>query len=341
MKVLFVQNTLLHYRKAFYNALAQKCKVVVVHSGKPTVTEGDDYEEVILTYSKLGPFYIQRGLIKAIKRQSPNFVIGMFDIRWLNTFRLLSTQKYYKFLWWGLDTGNNNNATKIKVLIARLGYPIIFYNEFNRDKMARLNLGSSPLFVANNTFDVGNRTKSYENPIKDKILFVGSFDYRKRNDILVKVFSQMLPHIPDHIMLNFVGDGEEKENIESLVSKLGISDRIKFSGRVDDAEILSTYYQEAIFAVSYGQAGLSVLQSLGFGVPYITSTNAISGGEVSNIQHGTNGYFCDDLNSFKSYMLSLITDVEHARRMGINAYEYYSVNCTVDNMVNGFMKALN
>jgi glycosyltransferase involved in cell wall biosynthesis len=195
--------------------------------------------------------------------------------------------------------------------------------------------------VANNTFDVGSRPKSYDNQLKNKILFVGSFDYRKRNDILVKAFSQILADIPNDIKLCFVGDGIEKEKIELLVSELGILSRVEFLGRVNDPEKLSEIYQEAIFTVSYGQAGLSVLQSLGFGVPYITSLKAISGGEISNIQQGLNGYFCDDFNSFKMYMVKLINDLKLARLMGLQAYEYYSANCTVDNMVNGFDAALN
>jgi len=340
-KILFIQNTILHYRKGFYNALALKYQVIVLHSGEPTVNKNDNYSEIILPCNKLGYFFSQKDLVSSVKHQNSDYVIAMFDIRWLNTFRLLGKKKKYKFLWWGLDTGNNQLATKIKVLIARLGYPIVFYNEYNKNKMAALNLGSSKLFVANNTFDVGTRIKSYENPIKNKILFVGSFDYRKRNDLLVIAFFQMITQIPKDIKLIFVGDGIEKEKIEQLVSKLELSERVEFVGRVDDPKKLSDFYLEAIFTVSYGQAGLSVLQSLGFGVPYLTKKNAISGGEISNIEHGVNGYLCkDDIESLREYMLKLILDIELSRSLGANAYEYYSKECTVQNMADSFCSAL-
>jgi glycosyltransferase involved in cell wall biosynthesis len=339
--IVFIQNTLLHYRKAFYNALAVKYDVIVIHSDSTTVENSDKYVEIITPVTKVGPFYFQNNFTKIIEEINPDYVIAMFDIRWLNTFRLLKKQAGYKFIWWGLDTGNNQLATKAKVMIARLGYPIVFYNTYNMDKMSQFNLGVSQLFVANNTFDVGVRNKSYRHPQKNKILFVGSFDYRKRNDVLVTAFSKIVDQFPKDIELVFIGDGIEKHNTEQLVDTLGLAERIKFVGRVNEPSELATFYKEAIFCVSFGQAGLSVLQSLGFGVPYITKVNAISGGEISNIIHGKNGYFCDDsVSSLEHYMLKLVLDIDLARSLGQGAFEYYSNNCTVENMVNGFEKAL-
>lgn len=341
-KLIFIQNTILHYRKSFYNRLAEKYNVTVIHSGKCSVSKQDKYDEIIIPVSKTGPFYLQNSLVETVKKINPDFVVAMFDIRWLNTFRLLKkTNVRYKFLWWGLDIGKSNFATRLKVYISRLGFPIIFYNEYNRDKMALLNLGSSQLFVANNTFDVGKRNRSYLNPVKNKILFVGSFDQRKRNDLLIIAFSEIVSKIPKNIELVFIGDGAEKSNSEFLVEELSLTDRIKFEGRIDDPVTLSTYYDEAIVSVSYGQAGLSVLQSLGFGVPYITKVNAISGGEISNITHEKTGYFCqDNIESLKEYILKLALNVGLARELGENSYEYYTKYCTVDNMADGFDTAL-
>ena len=42
--------------------------------------------------------------------------------------------------------------------------------------------------------------------------------------------------------------------------------------------------------MSYSQAGLSVLQSLGNATPYITTSKAISGGEINNIIEGETGF---------------------------------------------------
>ncbi len=46
-KVLILQNKILHYRKPFYNKLAEKHNVTVLHSGKKSRGIEDKYEEII------------------------------------------------------------------------------------------------------------------------------------------------------------------------------------------------------------------------------------------------------------------------------------------------------
>ncbi len=340
-RLIFIQNKVLHYRKSLYNELSKHYNVTVIHSGELSKSSSDLYNELIVPNTKFGPFCFQIGLLRKVKSLAPDVVIAMFDIRWVNTFSLLNKNSSYKFIWWGLDTGQNSLATKLKVLISRLGFPIIFYNDFNKNKMAKLGLGSSQLYVANNTFDVGERFPSYENPVKNKILFVGSFDKRKENDMLLKAFCKILPEIPKTVDLTFVGDGDEKESMCLLAQDLGITERVLFLGRINDPISLLELYKESIVAVSFGQAGLAVLQSLGFGVPYITKINAISGGEMSNIIHEKTGYFCgDNLDSLCYYLLKIINDTELARELGKNAYNYYTLECTIENMAQGFINAI-
>lgn len=340
-RLIFIQNKILHYRKSLYNELSNYYDVIVIHSGDASKSSTDAYTEVILAVTKIGPFYFQQGLQKKIRALSPDVVIAMFDIRWVTTFPLLNKNSRFQFLWWGLDTGKSLIATKVKVLIARLGFPIIFYNVFNKNKMSKMGLGSSPLYVANNTFDVGKRYPSFKYPVKNKVLFVGSFDKRKQNDILLQSFNNILPKIPESVMLTFVGDGDQKDSTCLYAKRLGLTDRVSFLGRINEPEALLDLYKESIVTVSFGQAGLSILQSLGFGVPYITKKNAISGGEISNITHGETGYFCDDsLDSLENYLLKLVNDIEQARKLGENAYNYYSSHCTIENMAQGFINAI-
>ena len=101
------------------------------------------------------------------------------------------------------------------------------------------------------------------------------------------------------------------------------------------------YYAEAIVSVSFGQAGLAVLQSLAYGVPFITKRNAISGGEKTNIKDGFNGYFCEDNSEpLSQKILELCNDIQKARVLGQNAYNYYNEYCTIENMVQVFRDAI-
>ena len=93
--------------------------------------------------------------------------------------------------------------------------------------------------------------------------------------------------------------------------------------------------------MSFGQAGLAVLQSMAFGVPFITKRNAISGGEKYNIVDENNGIFCaDDMNSLVDAMSRLIVDPGYAKLLGVNAFTHYRDKASVSLMVDGFRAAL-
>ena len=112
-------------------------------------------------------------------------------------------------------------------------------------------------------------------------------------------------------------------------------------GRINNTDELARYYENAIASISYGQAGLSVLQSFAYGVPYITCEDAISGGEHKNIVHKVNGLLFDNQYSIEDAMHDLILDKDFALKLGKNAYNYYSKFCTIEEMAKGFHEAIN
>jgi glycosyltransferase involved in cell wall biosynthesis len=92
-----------------------------------------------------------------------------------------------------------------------------------------------------------------------------------------------------------------------LVVSLKIQNRVIFKGKITSNKDLIEFYRNAFVSVSFGQAGLSVLQSLGYGVPFITKKNAISGGEITNIIDKYNGFLCEDsVESLKEKILLII-----------------------------------
>lgn len=341
-KILIQYNYILHYRKAFFNELAKYYDVTVLHSGKESVTKRDLYKEIIVPIKKIGPLYFQSHVISEVKKNHYNIHIALFDVRWINTIiSIYFKGGKSKFIWWGAWITKTFIANKIRLYFTKKADANIFYTYEAKKDFVGLGVPDGNLFVANNTFDVGTRIKSYENINKNRILFVGSLDKRKQNDVLIKAFCNVLPMIPKDIVLTFVGNGVEEGFLRTLTKERGLDTRIEFVGRINEPEKLQGYYKEAIIAVSFGQAGLSVLQSLGFGVPFITKINAISGGEKSNIKNGINGFFSEDSQtSLENTLIKICNNIELAREMGKNAYEYYSKYCTMENMVQGFVDAI-
>jgi glycosyltransferase involved in cell wall biosynthesis len=313
-----------------------------LHSGNKTVEVNDKYTELITNVKKIGPIYIQSNVAKEVKSDNYDIIIIMSDLRWINNILAMCFHnKKAKFIWWGAWLTDSYIANKARVYLANKQYASILYTHEAKDDFIALGVNEKKLFVANNTFDVGERIKSYENDIKNTILFVGSLDKRKQNDILINAFSNIKSVIGNDINLIIVGDGSERKNLESLVKKLDLEGRVFFKGKITDTNILRDYYKKAIVSVSFGQAGLSVLQSLGYGVPFLTKRNAISGGEKTNIKHKENGLFCDDsIESLEENLIAVCTDIDYARELGKNAYNYYSEFCTIENMVQGFRDAI-
>lgn len=336
--ILVIQSQLLHYRRDFFNALTALDQVVIAHSGNPARRPADRFEEVLLPARPLGPFWLQQGLFELLRTRRPRTVIAMFDVRWINTMlAMYRLDKHLGWVWWGLDRGKSALANRTKLLIARRQNPIIFYNEKTRSSFASDLLPKDRLFVANNTFHVPDRIKSYLNPVKNRIINVGSLDSRKQNDVTIRVLKKIREETGADIRFTLIGDGPERERLAALVVALGMQDRVELVGKIEDPKVLANYYGEAIASVSFGQAGLAVLQSMAFGVPFVTKRNAISGGEINNIKDGKNGVIVDaNAAALQSALLRLINNVEAARRLGEAAYRHYSEEATLEKMIESF-----
>ena len=340
-RILILQNKILHYRKSFFNELSKNYDVTVIHSGSKSVNTNDIYKEIIVDVNSFGPFFIQKGILREIRKDKYDVIISMFDLRWINNILSLYLRpKKTKFIWWGAWLTNSKIANFFRVKLSKLkNVNSIFYTKESMNDFISLGVSPNNSFLANNTFDVGDRIKSYENNIKNKVLFVGSLDKRKQNDILIRAFHRI--NKENKIILCIIGDGAELSYLKSLVKELKIEKNVTFEGKITDVNTLKNYYRESIVSVSFGQAGLSVLQSLGYGVPFITKINAISGGEKTNIIDGYNGFFCEDsLESLEKKIKLICSAEEKYRDMGKNAFNYYSEYCTIENMVQGFIDAI-
>ena len=341
--ILFIQGKLPHYRKGFFNEMAKHDDIVVVHSGVSNVCDSDKFRECILPLANIRPFKLQKGLFEFIKQEKPDVIIAMFDIRWIYSVILMYlSRSNIKWIWWGMDKGQSKLALTLKLLIAKRNNPIVFYNNYIKKIMVRKGVKNEKCFVANNTFYVENAIPCFNNPIKNIFINVGSLDARKQNNITILTFKKILLESNADLKLLLIGEGSEKEELENLVIKEALTSNVIFTGHIENTKELEGYYQKSIASVSFGQAGLAVLQSMAYGVPFITKKIAISGGEKHNIIDGVNGILCDDSpKSLELAMLHLIQNKDYARLLGNKAYEYYHKFASIENMAENFIQAIN
>lgn len=344
-RILISYNFILHYREDFFELLNEFYDVTVLHSGKLPNDAKHSYKVIKTNTMKAGPFFLQSGLFNTYFKKKFDVVILLFDLRWPNILVFILFSFIFrlkcKVISWGAWKTNRSFLNSIRCLFMRIADANIFYCEDAKSDFIALGLPEHKAFVANNTFKVEIDVPCYLHRDKDIILFVGSLDARKRNIDLLQGFAAVVNQIPDKIRLVFIGDGSERALLEKKAERLNISSKVLFSGRMNSQDDLIEFYNRALCAVSYGQAGLSVLQSMGFGVPFLTLKGAISGGEISNIKHGHNGILLEQgLASLRRELIKISNDENYARKLGENAYDHYQKHCKLEHMVQGFVEAI-
>lgn len=338
-KVLIIYNYCHHYRKEVFNALSENVDLTVLHSGKTLFSEktsGIKFKEVLIPHYKIGPFTLRPSLYKYTKGY--DFYIILSDIRWLNSILFFFLNfKGQKIILWGNWFTKSKIANYMRLYMSKKAFSNIFYHQNTKNQFVKAGVKEIKCFVANNTIHISQNLLNI-NRAKNKILVVGSLNYRKRIDLLIKTFMKIQDLIPD-VTLEVIGSGDQLEFLKNLAAN---NEKIIFHGRIEDKQILSEFYSKAICEVSPMQAGLSVLQSLGFGVPFITHENAITGAEIYNIIDGFNGFLFDShKKKLDDIILNLCQNQKLINEMSNNARKYYDCFCTNDNMVNGFIDSIN
>lgn len=342
VKLLIVQGRIPHYRISLYDLLARVewLELTVLHSGSPTRTSMTAYSEIIVKdWSVLG-FHIQSSLISIVNDY--DVVIGMFNIRWLTSLVVLLKRQRPKFIWWGIGFGRSDIAKLFRLWCVTRSEALIVYSEGAKEDFLEKGIGEDKVFVAPNTIKVDLSDDVIKTDIqRTNFLFVGSLQARKRLSDLLQAFAEVQDSLPQNAKIEIIGEGSEEHLLRSLAERLGISNRVRFLGKITRCEELQFYYSRALAAISPGQAGLAVLQAFGNGVPFITSRNAISGGEIENIIDGVNGYLYD--NSIKQLgrlMIRLTKDKNISEQLGGNAQRYYKKYRTIDRMISVFKRSI-
>ncbi|MFA6383027.1 MAG: glycosyltransferase family 4 protein [Parcubacteria group bacterium] len=122
------------------------------------------------------------------------------------------------------------------------------------------------------------------------IITVGAsrITHRKGFNYLIEAIAMLSPKYPN-IYAKIMGEGNAKEELEQLVKKLKLDEKIEFLGRIP-RENLAPFYQEAdLFVLPSLNEGMSnaMLEALSSGLPLL-STN--TGGADELLKDGSNGF---------------------------------------------------
>jgi len=192
--------------------------------------------------------------------------------------------------------------SKIYIIHPGTNYPIQIYNE---DKL---------------------KAKAIFGSAFPKILTIARLDKRKNHQNILMTIKNLIPTYPD-IKYVCIGDGDEKNNLESLKNQLGLDRQVVFFSKTEEKLKVALLNESNLFlmpSVVYKKSvegfGISFIEAGSFGK---ASIGGKTGGQADAIEDGRTGYLCDgnDLNSIYETILKFFQNNNY-KILGLQAKEF-------------------
>lgn len=178
-----------------------------------------------------------------------------------------------------------------------------------------------PNFVCLEEYEIENREenrKKYASYGERILLHVSNFRKVKRVEDVLRVFDKVRKDIPSKLIL--IGDGPERENINTLCRELDTCGDIHSLGKIKDVEKIIGLADLFLLTSETESFGLAALEAMAARVPVI-STNT---GGVSEVNvHGFSGFLSNvgDVNDMAKNAIAILKDDATLEKFRKNAYE--------------------
>lgn len=177
--------------------------------------------------------------------------------------------------------------------------------------------------------------------IKEKhiIMFLGRINWIKGLDFLVESFYE-LTRLRDNVILAIVGpDDGYKATLEKEIDKLGLSDKVLFTGFLGGEEKLSALVDADIVVQPsrYEQAAWAPIEAVMCGTPIIVTKHTGSAEDVSRIgagylvEYGNKGELVETIQK-------ILDDPSEARAKAQKAIEYIRANLSLTKKIEDYEK---
>jgi len=153
---------------------------------------------------------------------------------------------------------------------------------------------------------------------KPVLLFVGQMNWKKNIRCILEAAAQL----EDDFLLTLVGQAPHEKEIRETADRLGLQDRVIFTGHLTDQDTLNALYARAslfVFPSLYDTSGLVVREAAAMGTPSVV----VRGSSAAEcIRSGENGFVCeDDPADLARVIDGALAQPETLRRIGAAAKE--------------------
>lgn len=152
-----------------------------------------------------------------------------------------------------------------------------------------------------------------------RIVTVGRLSAQKNQRLLIESFEKIASKYHD-FNLELYGEGESKDELETLTRSLGLSTRVKFMGTT--TEISKKIKEASLFVLSSDYEGIpnALIEAMALGLPCI-STDCRPGGARTLITNNENGIITpiNDAKALANAMDYMLSHSEEAEEMALRA----------------------
>lgn len=256
------------------------------------------------------PFYRMPGAVKLTKDYRT--VIDDMGIFCLTSWCLLFTAKLRGqrvYMWSHGWYGREGFVKKwIKRAYSALSDGMLVYGNYARDLMIRNGFNAKKLHVIHNSLDYDKQLEIRRHIQPSEIyrqhfgnshpvlLFIGRLTKVKQLDMIIEAVA-LLKLRGETYNAVFVGDGEERQELQRLVEAKGLPLRVWFYGACYDEQTNAQLVYNADLCVAPGNIGLTAIHTMMFGCPCLSHNNfPYQMPEFESIREGKTGAFFEQGN---------------------------------------------
>ena len=168
---------------------------------------------------------------------------------------------------------------------------------------------------------------------RDQILFgcLANLRAQKGHSYLLEAFQKIQTQHPTSKLL-LIGDGEERQRLELLTSKLGIEKNVVFLGNRNDVPELLYILDFFVFPTLFEGMSNALMEAMASGLPII-ATDILENKEI--IKHEFSGILVPVKNAeaLSGAMIDLVNNHEKAVLLGENAKKYAREEFSIEKII--------
>ncbi len=287
-----------------------------------------------------GGFLLQRKVISLAFNKDIETIIFLGDWHFLTTWisAVLARLRGKTVLYWTHGWRDSDRGIKmfIRKIFYRIPHGLVLYGNIGREIGITQGFADDNIYTIYNSLDYETqksiresvtpeelkmlRHELFESPENPMLILVGRISRSKRIDLLLEAAAK-LKQLKKPVNILIVGDGEDRENLKELAQSLDLP--VNFYGSCHDEEIVGRLLMCAQLTICPAAAGLTVIHSMMYGVPVVTSDRtSFHGPEVEAVVPDFSGAIfkngdAEDLATKIAKLLEQDLELMRARCMAI------------------------